>query len=109
MILRKVIGVAAAVAMLGAGSVYANDATETPKNHKADHAWKLDTDQDGKISYDEFRAAQEKRAEQHFKRMDANGDGFIDQAEKKAMHEKWSHKRKVKGERCQKVDKAKTL
>lgn len=52
------------------------------------HMMKADTDRDGKISYEEFRAAREKRDQKHFKRMDANGDGFIDEAEKKAAYDK---------------------
>ena len=47
-----------------------------------------DTNQDGKISAEEFRIAHEKRGEEMFKKMDANGDGFIDEAERKAFHEK---------------------
>ncbi|HEY8355180.1 MAG TPA: EF-hand domain-containing protein [Methylophilaceae bacterium] len=111
MTLNKIIGMTAAIALLGIGSAYANDSADAKHQHKHGQVWqKLDADQDGKISYDEFRTAQEKRMEQHFRRMDANGDGFIDQSERQAMRDKWEqHKRKVKGERCQKADKAKTL
>jgi len=49
---------------------------------------KADTNNDGKITYDEFKAAHEKRMEEHFKRMDKNGDGAIDESERQAMHEK---------------------
>lgn len=108
MTLSKIFGITAAVAAFGIGSVYADEPAETTKSHQTERSWKIDADQDGKVSYDEFRAAQEKRMEHHFKRMDANGDGFIDQSEKQAMHEKWGHKRKVKGERCQKKDQSKT-
>lgn len=52
------------------------------------HKWTADANNDGKISYDEYRAANEKRNERQFKRMDTNGDGFIDQTEKKAMGDK---------------------
>jgi Ca2+-binding EF-hand superfamily protein len=39
---------------------------------------KLDTDGDGKVSYEEYRASKEKAHERQFKKMDTNGDGFID-------------------------------
>jgi len=47
-----------------------------------------DTNQDGKVSYDEYRASREKQIERQFKRMDTNGDGFIDEAEKQATKDK---------------------
>jgi len=47
-----------------------------------------DTNNDGKLSHDEFKANHDKRGEEMFKRMDANNDGTVDEAEKKAMHEK---------------------
>ncbi len=50
----------------------------------AQHA-KADANNDGKLSYDEFKASREKHMEEHFKKADSNGDGFIDQDEKKAM------------------------
>jgi len=58
-----------------------------------------DTDQDGKISYDEYRAFKEKQMERHFKRMDTNSDGFIDESEKQATKDKMREmreKRKAK-------------
>lgn len=47
-----------------------------------------DANNDGKISFDEFKASHEKKLEAHFKRIDTNGDGEIDESERKAMHEK---------------------
>lgn len=49
---------------------------------------KADVNNDGKVSYDEFKAAREKHMEEHFKRRDANGDGYIDETERKAAREK---------------------
>lgn len=43
-----------------------------------------DTNGDGKVSYEEFKAARMARMEEHFKRRDKNGDGFIDADEKNA-------------------------
>ncbi len=108
MTLTRILGVTATVAALTMGSVYANETAEPVKVQKSERGWHADADQDGKISYEEFRAANEKRMEHHFKRMDANGDGFIDQSEKQAMHDKWGARHKVKGERCQKPDAVKT-
>jgi hypothetical protein len=66
-----------------------------------------DTNNDGKVSYEEFKAAREKHMEEHFKRRDANGDGYIDQAERKAAREnrKAHHKKCKKG--CKKECKRK--
>ncbi|MGB0722415.1 MAG: hypothetical protein ACPGU7_08455 [Gammaproteobacteria bacterium] len=44
---------------------------------------KMDTDKDGKVSLDEFRAPGDKM----FAAMDSNGDGMIDTAEAKAFHQ----------------------
>lgn len=116
MTLTKIFGIVAAVAALGLSNVYAEDAIKTTEVqkaeaqeavHKTGRGWASDVNQDGKISYEEFRAAGEQRMENHFKRMDANGDGFIDQTEKQAMREKWGAKHKVRGERCYKPDGAK--
>src|SRR5690606_18775502 len=46
---------------------------------------KVDTDGDGRVSQAEFLAAHPDEAE-HFPRMDANQDGYIDEAERKAYH-----------------------
>jgi hypothetical protein len=108
MTLSKIIGITAALALLGLGSAQAEDAAKVAETQKSERGLKPDTNQDGRISFDEFRAAGEKRIQKHFEHMDTNGDGFIDQAEKQAMREKWSEKRKVKGERCNKSDAVKT-
>ncbi len=94
MTLSKIIGVTAVLALLGLGSVQAEDAAKVAETQKSERGLKPDANQDGRISFDEFRAAGEKRMQKHFEYMDANGDGFIDQAEKQAMREKWSEKRK---------------
>lgn len=104
----KIFGITAAIAILGMSNGYADDHVEKADGQKTERGWNSDANQDGKISYEEFREAGEKRMEHHFKSMDANGDGFVDQAEKQAMKDKWSEKRKVKGERCNKSDATKT-
>jgi Ca2+-binding EF-hand superfamily protein len=53
-----------------------------------------DTNNDGKISYDEFKTQHEKRMDEMFKKMDTNGDGVIDQAERSAAREKMHEHRK---------------
>lgn len=53
-----------------------------------------DTNNDAKVSHDEFKAQHEKHMEEMFIKLDANGDGFIDEAEQKAGHEKMREKMK---------------
>lgn len=108
MTLIKILGITATIAAFGMANVYANEAGNEAGSHKSDHHLKSDVNQDGKVSYEEFRTVGEKRMERHFKHMDANSDGFIDQSEKQAIRDRWSEKRKIKGERCQKPDSAKT-
>ena len=49
---------------------------------------KPDADGDGKVSYNEYLASKEKAHERQFKKMDTNGDGFIDAAEKQVQKDK---------------------
>lgn len=53
-----------------------------------------DTNNDGKITYDEFKVQHEKRMGEMFKKLDANADGAIDEAERTAAHEKMREHRK---------------
>jgi hypothetical protein len=67
----------------------------------AEEKMKLDTDGDGKVSYEEYRASKEAAHARQFKKMDSNGDGFIDAAEKQAQKDKMlamREKRKQKAE-----------
>src|SRR5690606_717739 len=94
--LTKILGITAVLATLGLSSAYA---AEAPTTQKPQRALKADVNQDGKVSYEEFRAAHEQRVEERFKKIDANSDGFIDQAEREAAYKNWGEKRKVKHER----------
>lgn len=60
-----------------------------------------DTNHDEKVSFDEFKAGHEKRMQAHFKKMDANGDGFIDQAEAKKGREQMRENMKERMEKRQ--------
>jgi EF hand len=84
----------------GAANVMANH-HEGGEHEKQE--MEADANNDGKVSYDEFKAAREKNMEEHFKRRDTNGDGFIDQAEKDAAKKNWKeHHGKMKdGEKCE--------
>ena len=79
----------------------------TPHPDRISHMMKADTNHDGKISHEEFRAASEKRSEERFKRMDTNADGFIDKAEKHAAFEKMHEHRKEWREKHHNPDAAK--
>lgn len=82
----KIMALAATVAMFSMSHVYAQEAAAD--SGRTAHQMKADTDQDGKISHEEFTAASQQRSEKHFKRMDANADGFIDKAERHAAFAK---------------------
>jgi Ca2+-binding EF-hand superfamily protein len=62
-----------------------------------------DTNHDGKISFDEFKAAHEKRMQEQFKRMDANGDGFIDKAEMEKGRDQMRERMKQRMEKRQQM------
>ncbi len=49
---------------------------------------RMDTDGDGKISFDEFKAARLKQIEQQFQFLDVNHDGYVDEVEKSLALEK---------------------
>lgn len=63
------------------------------EHHEGDHEsekvdMKADTNHDGKVSFEEFKAARMKHMEEHFKRRDLNNDGFIDAAERGEAQER---------------------
>jgi len=84
-----------AISTLGAGVAYAEH--DGGREH-GDMFKEADTNNDGKVSHDEFKAQHDKHMEEMFKKLDSNGDGFIDEAEKKAgrdnMREKFKEMRK---------------
>jgi len=79
--LNKLVMMTGMLCVLASGAVYAEEDEGGHRGPLMDFT-KADTNADGKISYDEFKAAHEKRIQAQFKRLDKNGDGFIDQAEK---------------------------
>ncbi|HYD34212.1 MAG TPA: EF-hand domain-containing protein [Methylophilaceae bacterium] len=83
---RKTAAFAAMLGLFAFGSAYAGDGEGCHKH--GDGMKKSDTNNDGKLSYDEFRTSHEQRMEKHFKRMDANSDGFVDAGEKQAARDK---------------------
>jgi hypothetical protein len=49
-----------------------------PKKELYGKLKRADTDQDGKVSYEEYRTIEEIKIRQRFEKLDANGDGFVD-------------------------------
>ena len=80
-------------------SVYANH-HEGAKHDHGKWETKADTNQDGKISFDEYKAAREQDMQERFKRKDTNNDGFIDKAERNAAKEKWRAHHQTMKEKC---------
>jgi hypothetical protein len=80
-------------------TVYANHHDGAKHDHST---WeqKADSNQDGKISLDEYKAARDQRLEDRFKRLDANNDGFIDAAERDAAKEKWRAHHQAHKDKC---------
>jgi len=66
----------AAVAVLGAGAAYAAGPLKN-----------ADTNNDGFVSLDEMKAAHSARIEEHFARVDSNGDGLLSEEERAAARE----------------------
>lgn len=84
--------------MMGATATIAlADSHEGPGHESPE--MKADANGDGKVSYDEFKAAHEKHMDERFKKVDANGDGFIDESEKKAAKDKFKERRKDRREK----------
>lgn len=81
---------------LGSFAAYANhhEGNETEK-----HEISADTDNDGKVSYEEFKNARMKYMDEHFKRRDTNGDGYIDADERQAARDRMKSRHHHK-ERC---------
>lgn len=67
-------------AMCGAAA-QADEIDGRPGRLKNGHWFQHDTDRDGKISFEEFRLAQEKQIEARFRKIDLNSDGSIERSE----------------------------
>lgn len=78
----------ALLSLFAIGFAHAGDDEACDMHGHQDGMKNADTNSDGKLSYDEYRAFHEQRMEKHFKRMDANSDGFVDATEKQAMRDK---------------------
>lgn len=83
---KRTAALAAMLSLFAFGAAYAGDGEACHKH--GDGMKKSDLNNDGKLSYDEYRTSHEQRMEKHFKRMDANSDGFVDAGEKQAAREK---------------------
>ncbi len=55
---------------------------------------KMDANKDGKVSLAEMKQMKDEHVEEHFKKADGNGDGFIDKAEMDAHHASMKKHRK---------------
>ena len=84
---------------LSAMSVYANH-HEGAKDDHSKWEMKADTNQDGKISFDEYKAVRDQHMQERFKRKDTNNDGFIDEAERNAAKEKWRAHHQAMKDKC---------
>ena len=85
--------------LLGGHLVFAQDRS-TSRGWMQGRYNVMDTNKDGKISYDEYMAYHQKIAEKRFQSMDTNGDGFATQQEheeavkefKGKMRRRWKEK-----------------
>jgi EF hand len=70
---------------------------------QAESKMNLDNDDDGKVSYEEYLASKEKAHERQFKKMDTNGDGFIDADGKQAQKDKMRKMREKRKQKSQEL------
>lgn len=68
-----------------------------------------DTDHDGKISFDEFKSKREKSMREHFRMLDANGDGFVDKAEAQKGRERLKERMKKRQEQLENLKQDKSI
>jgi len=106
--MNKFFAVSAGAALLLAlqGTAWAEEPPPPPPGEEGGHHGmmeKADTNHDGKISYDEFKAFHETKMQEHFKKEDLNGDGFIDKEEarkgREMMREKMHERMEKRHER----------
>lgn len=101
---RKTSALAAMLSLFAFGFAHAGDGEGCHKHGDKDGMKKADTNNDGKLSYDEYRTSHEKRMEKHFKRMDSNSDGFVDATEKQAARDKMREMFKKHHDKMQESD-----
>ena len=97
---KLVLAVIAAAGMMQVGAAYAD--------HEMGHGEmfkEADTNNDGKVSMDEFKVQHEKRMNEMFKRMDTSGDGFIDETERKAAREEMGKNCKMRHKKMEDMHK----
>lgn len=88
--------VVAAAMFLGDNHVLAQD-RPAPGGWRQDRFNAMDTNNDGKVSYEEYMAYHQKLSEERFKSMDADGDGFVTQEEHQEAAKKFRGKMRQKG------------
>lgn len=95
---HRLIAITAACVLAAMGATswsMEDDATEKRQNLLE----RADANHDGKVSYDEFKTAREQHLQEHFKKMDTNGDGFVDRAEAQKARESMREKMKARMEK----------
>jgi Ca2+-binding EF-hand superfamily protein len=80
--MSKLLKIIAGVSLLWAfqGTAIAED-TPPPGEGPQGMLGKADANKDGKVTFDEFKSMHDARMQEHFNRLDANGDGAIDKSE----------------------------
>lgn len=76
----------------------AEDKEQCPKKKSDDKCCKftdMDTDNNGSISFDEFKAHHEQKLKDKFAKIDSDGNGSISQAELDAKHERIKEMREM--------------
>jgi Ca2+-binding EF-hand superfamily protein len=73
--------------------VFAQEEADEPKKHRdpAEKFAEADSNSDGKLSLDEFKAAREQKLDQVFERLDADKDGSLTEEELKAGRRHGKH------------------
>lgn len=87
---RISLSIAAAVCLSMPAMAEAGDGKNCPLKQKKECNYidKMDANNDGKVSFEEFKEARKASAQKKFDRLDSNGDGFISKDDKKTSYKK---------------------
>ena len=90
---RISLSIAAALCLSMPAMAEVGDGKNCPLKQKKECNYidKMDANNDGKVSFEEFKEARKASAQKKFDRLDSNGDGFISKDDKKRTTQFFDH------------------